>query len=327
MTVRIALDAMGGDHAPHEIVAGAAEAARKLGAAITLFGPEAMLRQELGSQGIPAELLAVANAPDVIAFDEAPVQAVRQKRDSSLVRAIVAVKEGQADAVVSAGSTGALLAGGLLLLGRMKGIARPALATPMPTPDGVCLVLDVGANTDNSAENLLQFAQMGAVYAEAVFKVKSPRIALLNNGTEEAKGSVLTKAAHQLLVASGLNYAGYVEARDVLSGGADVIVTDGFSGNVLLKSVEGTAQMLMQLLRQELTASPLRKAAAALLRPGLRRVAKQLDYSEYGGAPFLGVQGAVIKCHGSSRARAIFSGIRVACEFVEGRGLERMRPA
>lgn len=327
MTVRIALDAMGGDHAPQEVVAGAAEAARTLGAAVTLFGPEAALRHELNRQGVPTELLSIVDAPDVIAFDEAPVQAVRHKRNSSLVRAIVAVKEGEADAVVSAGSTGALLAGGLLLLGRIKGIDRPALATPLPTPDGVCLVLDVGANTDNSADNLLQFAQMGAVYAEAVFKVKRPRVALLNNGTEEAKGSALTKAAHQLLQASGLHYTGYTEARDVFSGAADVIVTDGFTGNVLLKSVEGTAQMVMQRLQHELTESPLRKAAAAVLRPGLRRLAKQLDYSEYGGAPFLGVQGAVIKCHGSSRARAIFSGIRVACEFVKGQGLQRMSPA
>lgn len=326
MTVRIALDAMGGDHAPHEVVAGAVEAARSLDTAISLFGPAERLQAELQRLGA-AKLVHVIDAPDVIAFDEAPVQAVRQKRDSSLVRALTAVKDGQADAVVSAGSTGALLAGGLLLLGRLKGIARPALATPMPTPNGVCLVLDVGANTENSADNLLQFAQMGSVYAEAVFKVASPRVALLNNGTEDAKGSTLTKAAHQLLLAADLNYTGFVEARDVLTGAADVIVTDGFTGNVLLKSVEGTAQTVMQLLRQELTATPVRKAAAALLRPGLRSLARQLDYSEYGGAPFLGVQGAVIKCHGSSRANAIFNGIRVACEFVHGRGLDRMRLA
>lgn len=326
MTVRIAVDAMGGDHAPHEVIAGAVAAARSYGASVALFGPEDKLQAELTRLGAAGQLQ-IVHAPEVIGFAEAPVQAVRQKRESSLVRAIRAVKDGDADAVVSAGSTGALLAGGLLLLGRLPGIDRPALATPMPTPQGVSLVLDVGANTDNSADHLLQFAKMGAVYAEAVFKLPRPRVALLNNGIEDAKGSVLTKAAHQLLQRASLNYIGYVEARDVLTGAADVIVTDGFTGNVLLKAVEGTAQTVMQLLRHELTATPWRKAAAAVLRPGLRQLARRLDYSEYGGAPFLGVQGAVIKCHGSSYARAIDNGIRVACEFVRGGGLARLSPA
>ncbi len=315
--MKIALDVMGGDHAPGEIVAGAVQAAREYGIEVILSGPERAIRDELARhhdvKGLALHLL---DADEIIGFDEQPVQAIKKKKNSSLVKGLLAVREKQADALVSAGSTGALLAGGLLVLGRQKGIERPALATLLPTRNGMTLILDVGATTDCTPENLVQFAFMGSLYSEIVLKVKNPRVGLLNIGIEEVKGNHLTKATYPLLQESGLNFIGNSEARDAFQGRADVIICDGFCGNVLLKSAEGVGLTILDLLKAELTRSPLTKAAALILKPGLKQILKRMDYSEYGGAPFLGVEGALIKCHGSSRALAIKNGIRVAAEFV-----------
>lgn len=325
--IRVAVDAMGGDHAPAEVVTGALAAARLYqDIEVILVGPEQVMRQQLQRHGgVPANVR-VLHAPDVIGFDEAPVQAIRKKKESSIVKGLNAVRDGAADAFVSAGSTGALMAGGLFILGRIPGVQRPALAAIFPHPHGVTLALDVGATTDCDAENLLQWARMGAAYGEAVLKMQNPRVGLLSVGTEEAKGSLLTKAAYPLLRGSGLNFVGNVEARGILRGECDVLVTDGFTGNVLLKATEGTALTIIDLLKEELTRNFRRKLGAALVKPGLKNLFRRLDYSEYGGTPFLGVQGALIKCHGSSKARAIQNGVRVAREFVLQRCLEKLRP-
>lgn len=314
--MRIALDVMGGDHTPREIIAGAVQAAREYGIEVILVGPEPIIRAELANQQVKGLSLHLLDADEIISFDEQPVQAIKKKKNSSLVKGLMAVREKRADAFVSAGSTGALMAGGLLLLGRLKGIERPALATPLPTRSGMTLLLDVGATTDCTPENLVQFAFMGSTYSEIVLKVKTPRVGLLNIGTEEVKGNQLTKATYPLLQRSGLNFIGNAEARDAFEGRADVIVCDGFSGNVLLKSAEGVGLTIIDFLKVEMTRGLLTKAAALILKPGLKRVLKRMDYSEYGGAPFLGVNGTLIKCHGSSRALAIKNGIRVAAEFV-----------
>lgn len=325
--MKIAIDAMGGDHAPGEVVAGAVAAARAFQVEMLLAGPEDRLRAELARHDAGALPLQILPASEQIGFDEPPVAAIRKKTDSSLVRALRAVRDGEAAAAVSAGSTGALLAGGLLVVGRVRGVDRPALATPLPMRTGVGLLLDVGANADCTAQNLLQFARMGAIYAERVLGLPDPTVGLLSVGTEEAKGSALTRAALPLLQGAGLNFVGNVEAREVFDGRARVVVTDGFSGNVLLKTAEGAALRIFELLREQARGSIRYKAAGLLLRPALRAVAASLDYSEHGGAPFLGVRGALIKCHGSSKARAIYNGIRVAREFVRGGGIEAISAA
>lgn len=325
--MRIAVDAMGGDHAPGEVVSGAVAAAREFGIEVILAGQEERVAAELRRHSTRGLRLDVLPAAEVIGFDEAPVAALRQKRDSSLVKALTAVRRGDAAAAVSAGSTGALLAGGLLIVGRIRGIDRPALATPLPMRPGVGLLLDVGANADCTPHNLLQFARMGAIYAEKVLGVPDPPVGLLSIGTEEAKGNALTKAAFPLLATSGLTFVGNVEAREVLDGRARVIVTDGFSGNVLLKTAEGVGQRVFDLLREQVAGSLRYRLAALLLRPALRAVAARMDYSEAGGAPLLGVDGTLIKCHGSSRARAIFNGIRVARDFARRGGVEAIAAA
>ena len=323
--MRIAVDAMGGDHAPDEVVKGAVAAAREFGLEIALVGrPDAV---EAGLRGAGGAGLAVDIVPasEVIGFDEAPVQAVRQKKDASLVVALRLLKEGKAGAVVSAGHTGALMAGGLFSVGRIQGVDRPALSTVVPTRHGFAFLLDVGANADSSPENLLQFGQMGSIYAERVLGVNRPRVGLLSIGTEEEKGSKLTKAAYALLKDSGVNFTGNVEARDILEGAADVVVADGFSGNVALKATEGAVSVLMGLIKEALTSSLTSKLGALLVKPALKGVAGRLDYAEYGGAPLLGLDGAIIKCHGSSRARAIRSGIRVARDYVQNGCIDVIR--
>lgn len=322
--MKIVVDVMGGDHAPGEIVSGAVQAARDYGVEIILAGPERLVCEELSGQETRGLSLHLLHAEEVIGFDEQPVQAIKRKKESSLVKGLLAVHEKRADALVSAGSTGAIMAGGLLLLGRLKGIERPALAAPFPTRSGATLVLDVGATTDCTPEILFQFAHMGSLYSEIVLKVSCPRVGLLSIGTEETKGNQLTKAAYALLQESGLNFLGNVEARDVFAGVADVVVCDGFCGNVLLKSAEGVGLTIFELLKTELTRSLPAKAAGLILKPGLKRLAKRMDYSEYGGAPFLGVDGTLIKCHGSSRALTIKNGIRQAADFAAEGCLSRI---
>lgn len=315
--IRVALDAMGGDLAPEAPVKGAIAAALEWpDLSILLVGDE---RQMSGVQSgnLPANVT-IVHTEDVIGAGEEPVRAVRRKRESSLVKVCALVKSGEADVAISAGNTGALMAAGLFNVGRIPGIERPALAPVFPTVDerGM-LVLDVGANMDAKAVHLEQYALMGSIYAEKVLGFNRPRIGLLNVGTEAAKGNELTKAAFPLLLELPVNFVGNVEARRVLHGECDVLVCDGFSGNILLKSIEGVAETFFAVLKTEMTRNMRSKLAAAVLKPGLSRFKGKMDYTEYGGAPLLGLKGAVVKAHGSSNDKAVQNAIKQARTFVE----------
>lgn len=322
--MRIAVDAMGGDYAPAEIIKGTLKAAALYPQLeLILVGKKELLQPYLPSVEIPASI-SFQEASEIITMDEHPAKAVRNKKDASIVVATRLVKEGLADAVVSAGSTGAQMAAALLGLGRIKGIERPAIATVMPTLEGGKLVLDVGANPDARPEHLLQYAIMGSVYAEKILGIIHPRVGLLNIGSEEGKGNELTQAAFQLLKSAPVNFIGNIEGRDVPYGRADVIVCDGFVGNVLLKTAEGLASALFELIKEKITATNLRKFGALIVKPGLKEIAQTMDYAEYGGAPLLGVRGISIICHGSSKEKAIYNAIRVAQECVTTRITERL---
>lgn len=311
--IKVAVDAFGGDFAPEQIVEGALEAAAHDGAQVVLVGDEARLKTLVqGKNG--SERVEVVHASEVIHMDEEPVKAVRSKEDSSLVVAAKLVGKGEAAALVSAGSTGATLAASLFHIRRIKGVERPAITTLMPTRTGFALVLDVGANSDCRPNQLVQFAQMGSIYAEEVLKVHKPRVGLLNVGHEPGKGNQLVKEVYELLQEADLNFIGNVEGRDIPSGQVDVLVCDGFVGNIVLKFAEGLASTLFGMIKDEAAGSYLAKAGAALMLPGFRRIKKRMDPHEYGGAPLLGVNGAVIVAHGSSNAKAIRNAIRVASE-------------
>jgi phosphate acyltransferase len=303
---RIAVDAMGGDRGPAEIVAGALDA-RADGIEIVLFGDPS-----LDSQGL--ELRAAAS---VIGMHEKPSEAVRAKRDSSLVAAVRAVAEGDADAVVSAGNTGAMLAAGLLELRRIPGVLRPAIAVPIPAQRRPSVLLDSGANADARPEHLLQFGAMGAVFAEEILEVTNPEVRLLSIGEEPEKGNQLTLEAHELLAASDLNFGGNTEGRDLLVGAADVVVTDGFTGNVTLKLLEGTIRTVLEALRAEITATTTGKLGGLLIRPAARRLRHRLDPDTYGGAYLLGLRGLAVIAHGNSSRTAIANAIRLAARGVE----------
>ncbi|WP_316568481.1 phosphate acyltransferase PlsX [Neobacillus sp. YIM B06451] len=312
--MRLAIDAMGGDHAPKEIVLGAIKAADTFkDIKILLVGDEAKIRETFTGH----DRISILHTDEVILGTDEPVRAVRRKKNASMVLAARQVSEGNADACISAGNTGALMASGLFVVGRIEGIDRPALAPTLPTIGGEgFLLLDVGANVDAKPEHLYQFALMGSVYSEKVRGMTKPRIGLLNIGTEEKKGTDLTKEAFSLLKESDMNFVGNVEARDLLNGVADVVVTDGFTGNMVLKSVEGTAMSVFKMLKGALTSSLKSKLAAAVLKPDLKALKDQMDYSEYGGAALFGLKAPVIKAHGSSNAQAIFSAIRQTREMV-----------
>ena len=311
--MRIAIDAMGGDFAPDAVLEGVKLALTSLApdTKLALYGDEARLKEGLSRFGLCDARISVLGTSEVIGCDESPTLAVRRKKDSSMVRAITDVAEGNADCVLSAGSTGALLTGATLIIRRQKGVKRPALATIMPTKcEGKrVLLLDCGANTDCKPAYLAQFALMGSAYMELAAGVKTPRVGLLNNGEEAEKGCELTKAAYALLQSAPINFAGNCEARDAFSGEYDVIVCDGFDGNVLLKGVEGTASLIMGMLKEGLMGSLRGKLGAALAMPALRAIKKKMDYTEYGGAPLLGVNGGVVKAHGSSNGKAFCAAI------------------
>jgi glycerol-3-phosphate acyltransferase PlsX len=304
--VRIAVDAMGGDRGPEEIVAGALEA-RSDTVAPVLVGPH----------GLDTQGLELIEAPDVIAMEDKPAEAVRAKPNSSLVVACRAVREGKADAVVSAGNTGAMLAACLLEIRRLPGVRRPAIAVTIPSRSGASVLLDSGANADARPEDLLQFAHMGAVFAEEILDVRNPEIRLLSIGEEAEKGNQLTLEAHELLADSDLNFAGNTEGRDLLRGGADVVVTDGFTGNVALKLLEGTIRNLLDAFREEITASTRGKLGGLLIRPAARRLRERLDPDTYGGAYLLGLRGLAVIAHGNSSTRAIANAIRLAARGVD----------
>jgi glycerol-3-phosphate acyltransferase PlsX len=303
---RIAVDAMGGDRGPAEVVAGALEAAGD-GLTPILFGPP----------GLDTQGLALRETDGVIEMHEKPAEAVRGKPNSSLVAAVRAVAAGEADAVVSAGNTGAMLAAGLLELRRIPGVMRPAIAVPIPARRGPSVLVDAGANADARPEHLLQFATMGAVFAEEIIGVASPVVRLLSIGEEAEKGNQLTLEAHALLAASDLNFAGNCEGRDVLAGAADVVVTDGFTGNITLKLLEGTIKNLLDALREEIAATTRGTVGGLLIRPAARRLRKRLDPDTYGGAYLLGLRGLAVIAHGNSSRTALANAIRLA-----GRGVE-----
>ncbi|THF81331.1 phosphate acyltransferase PlsX [Cohnella fermenti] len=318
--MRIAIDAMGGDHAPQAPVEGALAAAKEWpDTTLLLVGKPDAIKAHLGDN--PPSNITVVEALEKIEADDEPVRAVRRKANSSMVVAGRLVKEGEADAMISAGNTGALMTTGLLVVGRMSGIDRPGLTAILPTVDGVGVVaLDLGANMDAKPEHLVQYAIMGSRYRQKVHGIDKPRVGLLNVGTEAAKGNELSKAAFELLSEAPVNFIGNVEARDLLYRNCDVLVCDGFSGNILLKGVEGAAETVFSVLKTELMSSWKSKLAAAILRPNFRRVGKMMDYKRYNGAPLLGVGGLVVKSHGSSNAEATVHAIRQARTAV-GNGL------
>jgi glycerol-3-phosphate acyltransferase PlsX len=303
---RIAVDALGGDRAPEEVVAGAAEAAAK-GIDVVLVGPA----------GLDTHGLELVESTQALAMDEKPAEAVRAKPDSSLVVANRLVAEGRADAVLSAGNTGAMLAAGLLELRRLPGVMRPAIAVVIPTRHGPSVLVDAGANADARPEHLLQFAHMGAIFAAEVLERPEPLVRLLSIGEEPEKGNQLTLEAHALLAASELRFAGNTEARDLLEGAADVVVTDGFTGNVALKLLEGTIKSLLDALREEITATARGKLGGLLIRPAARGLRTRLDPDTYGGAYLLGLRGLSVIAHGNSSRRAIANAISLAARGVE----------
>ncbi|MDP9698537.1 MULTISPECIES: phosphate acyltransferase PlsX [Paenibacillus] len=322
--MKIVIDAMGGDHAPASTVEGAIAAATEWAdTQIVLVGDEAKIEPLLSQSGTRPANLSVRHASEVIGSDDEPVKAVRRKKDSSMVVAGRMVKEKEADAMISAGNTGALMTAGLLVVGRMDGIERPALAPMIPTMDDVgVLALDLGANMDAKPEHLAQYALMGSLYRQKVQGIASPRVGLLNVGTEPGKGNELTKHAYPLLEQLPIRFVGNVEARDVLTGACDVLVCDGFAGNILLKSLEGAAGAIFGLLKEKFTSSFKNKLAAAVLMPELRGLKSKLDYTEHGGAPLLGLSGLVVKSHGSADGNAIKNAVRQARIAVQNQLVE-----
>lgn len=324
VTVRIALDAMGGDHAPAIVVDGAVQAARDLGVAITLVGIEGVVRPlAVQAAGGERELRALAigfeDAPEVVGMDELPLRAIRRKKRSSIVVGLRLVREGGADAFVSAGNTGAVMAAATLVLRTLPGVERPALAAMLPNRKGGSLLLDVGANVDVKAEHFEQFAVMGSCFVRAVKAIETPRVALLSVGEEEIKGNDVIRRVHQALKKGPVNFIGNIDGKDVYSGHADVIVTDGFTGNAILKSSESLLRELVNILRGELHGSIRARLGYLLLEPVARRLRRVVDHSEYGAVPLLGVAGPVFIGHGSSSAKSIRSAVRVAKTFVDSR--------
>ncbi len=314
--MRIALDTTGGDFAPDVVIKGALDAVRERGLSITLLGDRDKLLAMLSPE--ERQCIEVVNAPEWIASDEEPVMAIRRKKQSPLVVGCQMIKDGSVDALVSAGNTGAFMAAGMFVAGRIPGIERPALAPLVPTEDGRGVVLlDVGANMDARPQHLLQYGIMGSLYSERVLGRRQPKVALLNVGAEPGKGNQATKDAYTLLAAADINFVGNLEARELVTGSADVVVCDGFTGNVLLKFMEGMSVSLFRMLRESSTRDVRSKLGALLLKPALRDFKNSLDYSEHGGAPLLGIDGILVKCHGSSNSRAIKNGIYQAQKFVE----------
>ena len=328
--MKLALDAMGGDNAPAEIVKGALAAVKKYPCEIVLVGNETVITEILNEEPDWKDFpITIKHTDEVIEMNEHPADAVRNKKNSSIVVATQLVKDGECDAVLSAGSTGAAVTAAQLILKRIHGIGRPTIATPIPTPEGVTLLLDSGANVDSKPEHLVQSGIMGALYAEHVLGKKNPRVGLLNIGEEETKGNEQVKETYQILKnMTTINFTGNAEGRDIPTGKFDVIVCDGFVGNVVLKFAEGLAHTIFKVIKESIDAGGVPvKLAALLLAPVLTNLSKRLDASEYGGAPLLGVNGYCIISHGSSDAKAICNAIRVANEFVSGNVSEHIKTA
>ena len=317
--VKVAVDAMGGDHAPGEVVKGAVDAVNeKNNLKVFLVGKAPRIHEELSKYQYKNEQIEVVNAEEEISCDESPVEAIRKKKDSSMVVALKMVKDKTADAFVSAGSSGAILVGGQFVVGRIKGIKRAPLGAVMPTAKGPMLLVDAGANMDAKAEYLLQFAQMGSIYMEDVLGIKNPRVGLVNVGVEEAKGNQLVKETGPLLKeCENINYIGSIEAREIPNGAADVVVCEAFVGNVILKLYEGVGATLISKVKQGMMTSLRSKIGALLVKPALKETLKSFDASEYGGAPLLGLKGLVVKTHGSSKANEFKNSILQCISFSE----------
>jgi len=315
--LKIVLDAMGGDNAPLETVKGAVEALDIVESTIVLVGLEDVIEEELKKYTYDSKRIEIVNATEFITNEEKPIKAIRSKKDSSMVVAFNMLKEGTVDAFISAGSTGAIVTGGTLKVGRIKGIDRPALTIPFPTGNGVTVLTDAGANTECKPKNLMDFAIMGSIYAENVFDKVNPTVGLVNVGSEAGKGNSLVNGSYDLISASSLNFKGNVEARDIPLGTTDVVVCDGFTGNVILKLTEGVAKAFNNELKEVFGANLLTKLAAVPLLKGLKSFKKKMDYTEYGGAPLLGTKKPIIKAHGSSNSKAIRNAIRYAEKFAK----------
>lgn len=317
--VIVALDAMGGDNAPVEIVKGAVEAVKEeAGLFVKLVGREEQVRAELAKYTYPQGQIEVVDAPDVIETGEQPVMAIRRKKDSSMVRALTMVKEKKADAFVSAGSSGAILVGGQVIVGRIRGVERPPMAPLIPTAKGVSILVDSGANVDSRPSFLAQWAKMGSIYMENIMGIKNPKVAIVNVGLEEEKGNQLVKETYPLLKAcKDINFIGSIEAREIPNGFADVIVCEAFTGNVILKMYEGVSGTLFKKIKEAMMSSFRTKLGALLIKPALKGLVKEFDASEYGGAPMLGLNGLVIKSHGSSKAKDIRMSVLKCVPFVQ----------
>ncbi len=324
---RVAVDAMGGDNAPQEIVKGAVDAVKERESIqVSLCGRQEALEAELDKYEYPKDRISLIGCDSVIEMSESPVNAIRSKKDSSMVVALNMVRKGEADAMVSAGNSGAVLVGGQTIVGRIRGIERPALAPLLPTEKGVSLLIDCGANVDARASHLLQFAEMGSIYMEQVMGIQNPSVGIVNIGAEEEKGNALVKETYPLLKArTDINFIGSVEARDIPAGACDVIVCEAFVGNVILKLYEGLGKSLFHIVRDNMMETTRTKIGAALAMPALRKTMKTFSASDYGGAPLLGLKGLVVKSHGSSDAKEVMNSIFQCEEFKEKRINELIR--
>lgn len=317
--IKIAVDAMGGDNAPAEIVKGAVEAvSERPDITVCLTGREDIIKKELEKYTYKKEQIEILHASEVIETGEPPVNAIRKKKDSSIVAGMNLVKRGEADGFVSAGSSGAILVGGQVIVGRLKGVERPPLAPLIPTEKGFSLLIDCGANVDARPSHLVQFAQMGSIYMEHVMGIKNPRVAIVNIGAEEEKGNALVKETFPLLKeCPGINFIGSIEAREIPHGGADVIVCEAFVGNVILKLYEGVGATIISMIKKGMMSSLRSKIGALLIKPALKSTLKSFDASQYGGAPLLGLKGLVVKTHGSSKANEVKNSIIQCIAFKE----------
>lgn len=315
--MKIAVDVMGGDHGVSINVKACVDAIKEYNVTLVLVGKEEEIREELKNYAYEEKYIEIVHAPDVISNDEKAGISIRKKKDSSMVKALYLVKDGEADAVISSGSTGALLSGATIIVGRIKGIKRPALAPVIPTQKKGAVLIDAGANVDSKPIYLQQFAIMGSIYADKVLNYSNPRVGIANIGEEPGKGNALVKEAYGLVENAPVNFSGNLEMRDVFDGDVDVIVCDGFVGNTILKVGEGLAKTIFKILKHEIYSSSKAKLGALLLKGNLKNMKAQLDYTEYGGAPFLGVNGCVIKAHGSSDSNAIKNAIRQAKQYLD----------
>lgn len=325
--VNVAVDAMGGDNAPGEIVKGSVDAVNAdKRVKVFLVGKENLIKEELQKYEYPSQQVEVVPAEEIIEMAEPPVMAIRKKKDSSIVKALYLVKDGTCDAYVSAGSTGATLVGGQVIVGRIKGVERPPLAPLIPTENGVALLIDCGANVDARASHLVQFAKIGSVYMENVMGISNPRVAIVNIGAEEEKGNALVKETFPLLDnCPEINFIGSIEARDIPAGGADVIVCEAFVGNVILKLYEGVGNVMLKKIKAGITSTFRSKIGALLVKPALKKTLKSFDTQEYGGAPLLGLKGLVVKTHGSSKSVEIKNSVLQCIAFKEQKINEKIK--